>query len=171
MGRLRRHPLSRTEQGQSGGWGAAPVTHRAGPIRGLGHCPLSPTEQGPSGGWGSATLTLRAGPMGRLWLYPITHRAGPVGGGGLGSSPLSGTEQGCSGGWGPTPCHTQSHRAIRGFGHCPCHADPGARRHIILLLYRVEAWCMGGAGWFALKGVLDQGGGPHWGAWPVWVRG
>nr|KAF6285968.1 hypothetical protein mMyoMyo1_009524 [Myotis myotis] len=116
MGRLRRHP----------------VTHRAGPIRGLGHLPLSPTEQGRSGGWGATTLTLRAGPMGRLWLYPITHRAGPVCVGGvLGSSPLSGTEQGCSG----------------GLGAAPCHADPGAGRHIILLLYRVEAWCMGGAGW------------------------
>ncbi|ELK34445.1 hypothetical protein MDA_GLEAN10013826 [Myotis davidii] len=29
---------------------------------------------------------------------------------------------------------------------------------------------MGGAGWVALKGVLDQGGGPHWGAWTAWGR-
>ena len=31
--------------------------------------------------------------------------------------------------------------------------------HIILLLDRIEAWCMVGAFWFALKGVLDQSGG------------
>ena len=31
--------------------------------------------------------------------------------------------------------------------------------HITLLLDRIEACCMGGASWFALKGVLDLGGG------------
>nr|KAF6369178.1 hypothetical protein mMyoMyo1_010566 [Myotis myotis] len=214
MGRLWCHPLSRTqqgpsgrlglctlsctEQGPSGGWGVppchsqsradrgvgapSPVTHRAGRIRGLGRRPLSPTEQGQSGGWGATTVKLRAGLMGRLWLYPVTHRAGPVGRGGLGYRTLSHTEQGQSG----------------GLGAAPCHADPSAGRHITLLLYRIEAWCMGGgrlvcpegcpgSGWGSPLGCLAslgeglravcswshtlQGGGPHWGAWPAWVRG
>nr|KAF6387484.1 hypothetical protein mMyoMyo1_007980 [Myotis myotis] len=97
MGRLQRHALSCTEQGQSGGWGTAschsqskanqgvgalpPVTLRVGAIGEMGHRPLSHTDQGPSGGWGAATLTLRAGPMGRLWLYPSHTEQGPWGGG------------------------------------------------------------------------------------------
>nr|KAF6392642.1 hypothetical protein mPipKuh1_007828 [Pipistrellus kuhlii] len=41
--------------------------------------------------------------------------------------------------------------------------------HITLLLDRIEAWCKGGAGWFALKGVPDQGGGSL-GCGAVWAR-
>nr|KAF6336806.1 hypothetical protein mMyoMyo1_012027 [Myotis myotis] len=210
MGRLRHHPLSRTEQGQSGGWGAPPchsqsranrgvgapppVTHRAGPIRGLGrrHCHTEGRADG------------------QVMALPH-HTQSRARGGGRG--------------WGAAPCHTQSrvdrevvapplvtHRAAGrsgSLGAAPCHADssagrplgsadPGAGRHITLLLYRIEAWCTGGgrlvcpegcpgSGWGSPLGCLAslgeglmavcswshplQGGGPHWGAWPVWVRG
>nr|KAF6369044.1 hypothetical protein mMyoMyo1_010450 [Myotis myotis] len=87
MGRLWHHPLSRTEQGQSGGWGTAPCH----------------SEQGPSGGCGVATLTLRAGPMGRLWLYPVTHRARPVGGGGWGTAPCHTQSRADQGVWALPP--------------------------------------------------------------------
>nr|KAF6378968.1 hypothetical protein mMyoMyo1_009841 [Myotis myotis] len=106
---------------------------------------------------------------------PVTHRA-----------------TGRSGGLGTPTCH-----ADPGAGRPRGSADPGAGRHIILLLYRIEAWCMGGgqlvcpegcpgSGWGSPLGCLAsldegmmavcswshtlQGGGPLWGVWPVWVR-
>ena len=42
--------------------------------------------------------------------------------------------------------------------------------HITVLLDRIEAWCMSGAGWFALKDVLYQGGGSL-GAWGCLGKG
>nr|KAF6324896.1 hypothetical protein mMyoMyo1_008347 [Myotis myotis] len=142
MGRLWLYPITHRAGPMWGGWvvGAPhPVTHRAGPIRGLGHHTLSHRAIGRSGDWGAPH-------------YQAQSRAD-------------------QGGWGAFPCHEQSrvdrevvalppvtHRAAGrsgGLGATPCHADPSAGRprgstdpsagrHITLLLYRIEAWCMGG---------------------------
>nr|KAF6336948.1 hypothetical protein mMyoMyo1_012137 [Myotis myotis] len=89
---LRRRTLSHSGQGRWGGYGSTRHTQNRARGGRLECRPLSPTEQGQSGGRGATTVTLRAGLMGRLWLYPVTHRAGPVGVEGLGRHTLSHTE-------------------------------------------------------------------------------
>nr|KAF6387507.1 hypothetical protein mMyoMyo1_008000 [Myotis myotis] len=87
MGRLRRHPvmhragpirglgscpLSRTEQGPSGGWGAVTLTLRAGPMGRLWPHPLSHTElQGDQGVWALPPVMLILVPGGILPFYYI----------------------------------------------------------------------------------------------------
>nr|KAF6314845.1 hypothetical protein mMyoMyo1_008622 [Myotis myotis] len=108
MGRLRRHPLSRTEQGQSGGWGAFPCQEQS-----------------------RADREVVARP-------PVTHRA-----------------TGQSGRLGAAP-----YQADPSAGRPHGSADPGAGRHITLLLYRIEAWCMGG-GWLVCPEGCPRSG---WGS-------
>nr|KAF6378996.1 hypothetical protein mMyoMyo1_009866 [Myotis myotis] len=89
MGRLWRHPLSCTDQGPSGGWGAATLTLRAGQ---MGRLWLYPVTQraGPVGGGGVGAL------------HPVTHRAA-----------------GQSGGWGAPPYQAQSRADQRVGVHSP----------------------------------------------------
>nr|KAF6349273.1 hypothetical protein mMyoMyo1_011813 [Myotis myotis] len=185
MGRLRRHPLSRTEQGQSGrGLGRCPLHTQSRAHQGVGALPLSHSGQGRWGGYGSTPSHTEQGPWG--------------GGGGWGAPPYQAQSRAAQGvGATPPVSHTEP-QGDQGVWALPRHADPGAGRHITLLLYRVETWCMGGgrlvcpegcpgSGWGSPLGCLAslsegmmavcswshtlQGGGPHWGAWPVWVRG
>nr|KAF6324799.1 hypothetical protein mMyoMyo1_008265 [Myotis myotis] len=99
------YPVTHTEQGGSGGWGATPChtqgradgevmalsRHTQSRARGgqLGRCPLSPTEQGPSWGLGLRTLSHSRADQGVGEHPPIRHRAGPIRG--LGCLPLSQT--------------------------------------------------------------------------------